>query len=139
MLTFSDARESHGYLRSPRIEPHEIRLLWHCDYWDGPISGMLVYRGEQCWFQVVAENETDDWFRRFVVIRLTPEQLADELRWHELFRQKVGLHTDYDEHGHRELDKSLHPREHWREFYDAYQHRTPHDFATNGVLGWFER
>ena len=43
---------------------------------------MLFYRGERCWFEVVAENDSDDagWYQRFVVVRLTPEQAAEEQR-----------------------------------------------------------
>jgi hypothetical protein len=64
-------------------------------------------------------------------------QLAEETRWHELFRQHVGTHTDYDESGQRQLG-ALQPRERWAEFYDAYQKRTPWDLSGNEVLGWFE-
>jgi hypothetical protein len=100
---------------------------------------MLVYRGEACWFKVVAESEdaAAGWHRRFVVLRLSPEQHAEELRWHELFREKVGAHTDYGEQGERPVG-SLQPRERWQEFYDAYRQRTPPDFSGNEVLGWFE-
>ena len=65
MLTFGDI-VGDEYLRAPRIESAELRLLWYSDFWDGPRSGMLVYRGEECWFQVVAESEEDDspWYRR---------------------------------------------------------------------------
>ena len=59
-------------------------------------------------------------------------------RWHELFREKVGRHTDYDEEGQR-LIGGLEPRDQWPAFYDAYRERTPPDFSANEVMGWFER
>jgi hypothetical protein len=123
------------------MENAELRLLWHADFWDGPRSGMLDYRGEQCWFQAVAESEEDGstWYRRFIVLRLSHEQHAEECRWHELFQAKVGVHTDYDEHEMRPAVGSLWPPERWHEFYDAYKQRTPPDFSANEVLGWFER
>ncbi len=141
MLTFADITGADEYLRAPRIETAELRLLWHCDFWDGPRSGMLDYRGEQCWFQIVAESEEDDspWYRRFVVLRLTPEQHAEESRWHELFRARVGVHTDYEEQKTRPAEGFLWPKEHWHEFYDAYKQRTPPHFSGCEVLGWFER
>jgi len=115
-------------------------MVWHAGFWDSPKSGMLTYRGEECWFEMVAEDqeETDGWYRRFVVLRLSREQHADELRWHELFREKVGLHTDYDEQGKRTTGL-LRPRELWKEFYDAHRHRPPRDFSANEILGWLER
>lgn len=126
-------------MRSPRIDRAEVRLLWHADYYDGPKSGMLVYRGEECWFEVIDECEDPDadWYRRFVILRLSAEQLAEEKRWHELFREKVGGHTDYDDRGKRQVGL-LHPEEKWKEFYDAYRERTPPDFSDNAVLGWME-
>jgi hypothetical protein len=75
MLTLRDIAGPEGYLAAPRIEREEVRLLWHVDYWDGPRSGMLLYRGEHCWFVVVAESASDSvtWSRRFVILRLAPE------------------------------------------------------------------
>ena len=90
---------------------------------------MLLYRGERCWFEVVAENDPDaeGWYRRFAVVRLTPEQVAEERRWEELFRENVGYHPN------------LQPRDRWSKFYEAYQRRTPLDISRNEALGWFEQ
>jgi len=27
------------------------RILWHASYWDGPISGVMLWNGEMCWFE----------------------------------------------------------------------------------------
>ena len=141
MLTLADISGPDDYLRAPRFDRADVQLLWHVDFWDGPRSGMLAYRGEECWFQVVAESGDDaaDWYRRFVVLRLSPEQRAEERQWHELFRAKVGVHSGNEEPGQRPPVGFLWPRERWREFYDPYRQRTPPDFSANVVLGWFER
>jgi len=138
-MTLADITGPDQYLRAPRIDRAEVRLLWHSDYWDGPRSGMLVLLGEECWFQVVSESEDHgaNWYRRFVVLRLSPGQHTEERKSHELFREKVGPHTDYDDNGQR-LVGSLQSRECWNEFYDAYRQGTPPDFSGNEVLGWFE-
>lgn len=140
MLTLADITGPDDCLRAPRIDWAEVRLLWHADFWDRPRSGLLAYRGEECWFAVVAEREDDGpgWYRRFAVLRLSAAQLAEEWRWHELFRQKVGVHTDYDERGHRSIG-ALRPREWWPEFYEAYRQRVPADFSRCEVLGWLEQ
>jgi hypothetical protein len=139
MLTLADITAPGGLERAPRLDRAEVRLLWHADYWDGARSGMLRYRGESCWFEVIAENDDDaaGWYRWFAVLRLSPEQHAEELRWHELFQRCVGTHTDYDEAGQRPVG-ALQPRERWAEFYETYRQRTPPDFTSNEVLGWFE-
>jgi hypothetical protein len=137
VLTRAGISGPTGYLRAPRIDPAAVRLLWHVDFWDGPRSGMLLYRGEERWFELVAEGDEAGWYRRFVVLRLSPEQHAEERRWHDLFRQHVGLHTDYDPQGQRPVG-ALRPRAQWQGFYDAYRQRTSADFSGNEVLGWFE-
>jgi hypothetical protein len=128
-----------GYKLVPRIDRADVHLLWHSAFWDGPLSGMVLYRGELCWCQMVAESDPDsaEWYRHFAVIRLSDEQRAEEQRWHDLFREKVGRHTDYDENQQRPVGE-LRPREEWPSFYDAYCERTPQDFSANEVLGWFE-
>jgi hypothetical protein len=136
MLTFADLTTPGAYRLSPRIGREEVHLLWHADYWDGPLAGLLRYRGELCWFAVVAENDDPDlegWYRRFAVLRLSKEQLVEEQYWHELFRQKVGTHTDYGE-----SVGALQPQDQWEGFYAAYRQRKPQDFSRNEVLGWFE-
>jgi hypothetical protein len=121
----------------PHIDRTEVRLLWHADYWDGPRSGMLLYCGEECWFQIIAESEDDasGWFRQCAVLRLSTKQHAEEVRWHVLFRDKVGAHTEYDEQGQRRLGAPRQPRERWKEFYDVYPQGSPPDFTGNEVLG----
>jgi hypothetical protein len=138
-MTLADITGSGDYLHAPRISRDEVRLLWHADFWDGPLSGMLSHRGQECWFEVVAESEDDasGWYRRFAVLRLSPDQHAEELRWHELFRRCVGGHTDYTEDGQRPVGE-LQPCERWAEFYDAYRRRTPPDLSGCEVVGWFE-
>ncbi|HEY7426082.1 MAG TPA: hypothetical protein VH682_17760 [Gemmataceae bacterium] len=124
------------YVHLPRIDRGEVQLLWHCDFWDGPISGLCLYQGRKCWFQVCAEGEEeegDPFYRRFLLLELSPEQLADEERWHELFRQKVGTHTD-----HGEARGELKRKEMWQEFYDEYAKRPKVDYTVNQPVGWFE-
>lgn len=140
LVTLGEVERDNDLSRIPRIDPAEIRLLWHVDFWDGPKSGVLSYRGEQFWFQLLLENDDDitSWYRRFVVVRLSEEQLADERRWHELFRQHVGVHTDYDERGQSAVSP-VQPREWWDRFYTPYQQRLRPDLSSNEVVGWYER
>jgi hypothetical protein len=137
MHKLPDLSDLGGYAAFPRIHRSAIRYLWHSAFWDHAQSGVLLYNGERCWFQMIDESEGNDWFRRFLVVRLTDEQMRDECYWHELFREKVGTHTDYDESGKRQVGE-LKPQEMWHEFYDAYESRQPLDLSRNQVVGWFE-
>lgn len=135
------------YSKHPKIE---VKLLWHCNYWDGPINGIVEYQNQRYWFQQCDDflnypdmvdkwenfDETLDWFRRYTVHQLTPEELTEEVYWHDLFSTCVGTHTDYDEHGKR---KGIVHDKNNSEFYDKYKNKTPRFYTKNKIIGWFER
>lgn len=121
----------------PKVNWNDLKLLWHVAYWDGPRSGLLSYKGIKYWFQVFDEPDDASIFRRFLIIQLSVEQLLEEEQWHDLFRQKVGTHTDYDEDGKKHIGTPQ-PENTWHEFYDAYKSRLIQDFSNNLVVGWFE-
>jgi hypothetical protein len=139
------------YRRLPQIDEKDIRPLWHNDYYDGPISGILLYQERIHWFQIFLDLRTDEaqdlidhggiasnhHFGRYLVLQLSEEQIREETYWHELFQQKVGTHTDYNENRQRVLG-ALKPRDLWDEFYEPYKTRKPEDFSDNMIVGWFE-
>jgi hypothetical protein len=141
MPTFAEISTTpDGFRTVPQISREAVRLLWYSGFWDGPLTGMLEFNGEPCWFEFIVENEDEDltgWYRRFVVVRLTPEQLAEENRWHELFRKHVGTHTDYEKSGPNRYE-GLRPRDEWNAFYEQYKKRVPLDLSSDEVLAWFE-
>lgn len=127
-----------NYPTLPHVPRADVTLLWHSDYWDGPLNGLLVWRGERLWFQIIEENSDPEGARsgRFLLIRLSEQQLREEEWWHELFRQHVGTHTDYER---ADGDPgTVRPRDQHAKFYDAYAKHTPPDLSQNDVLGWFE-
>jgi len=81
-----------------------MRKLWHSDYWDGPINGLCIVNDEKCWYEMIEENsdsghdvpdEPLPWYRRYLVWKLTDEQLNYVEVRHEKFRRMVGTHSDY--------------------------------------------
>jgi len=109
----------------------QTRLLWHENYWDGPLTGVMLWEGEKCWFETyeddfverpLTEEEIKDWadflkipveevdeedkidyepYRRYNVYRI-PKETMEAIEYnHNLFRKYVGTHTDYDENGLR--------------------------------------
>jgi len=121
-----------------KVKRIDLKLLWQSEYWDGPLNGLLSYEGLKYWFQVFDEpNDYSPDVRKFLINELSSEQLREEEQWHELFRQKVGTHTEYDEDGKGQIGE-LRPEEEWHEFYDAYKNRLVRDFSNNQVISWFE-
>jgi hypothetical protein len=133
----------------PQIDEKEVRILWHCAYYDGPRDGVMLYQEKPHWFQIedadadfrVRVDSTGqkwkDWYARFLVIALTDDQFQEEVYWHNLFRQKVGTYWDYDEQGRR-VQEPAKPLVTSVEYYEAAKHRTPRNLASNVVVGWFE-
>lgn len=88
---------------APALLRHEgpyqpLRLLWHSNYWDGPLSGLALLDGrEKVWVEAVVNDPRAP--RIFTVYRVPEALLAEREKWHDLFRKHVGGHTDYTESG----------------------------------------
>lgn len=118
-----------------KIDRNDVHLLWYADFWDGPINGLCLYHNKKYWFAMLAdadEDMPDTSRRKFLVLELSPQQLAEEERWHELFRQKVGTHCDFEE-----AHPKVKPKETQREFYEEYEKRSKPDYSNNSLIGWF--
>jgi hypothetical protein len=77
----------------PTLAASELRLLWINDWYDGPIDAVAEYRGERCLFALADPNliaSSRDWV--WLLLRFSPEDLAEEEHWHRLFLQHVGDH-----------------------------------------------
>jgi hypothetical protein len=145
MLTVTDITSSRDALDTLATIPRsEITILWHSGYWDGPIDGMLSYQSQKYWFMrcadalpyvVDSEGEVDDcWYDRYLIVVIGQQDIETEEWWHALFRKYVGHHTDYQD-GRRDHD-TVHPKDGWHAFYNAYEHREPRDYAARKVIGW---
>lgn len=84
------------------------QILWHQNYYDGVLSGMMLYEDKPCWFveceeeepQLVIDEDGDEdyewtWWRKYSVIELTEEQTTHLFALHGLWQFMVGLHADY--------------------------------------------
>src|SRR4051812_27776706 len=86
----------------PQINAEEIRILWHCAFYDGPRDGVVMYHARPCWFTIREDAEDfrissdgqgqkwSEWYTRFVVIELSDTQFMELKARNELFREKVG-------------------------------------------------
>lgn len=132
------------YCALPRLQRTDIWYQWISDYWDRPLSGLALYRGQTCWFELVGESVTRDGrvYDDYVVVRLLPEQVADEESWHRLFQRHVGRHWDFDEDGQRygrpaAAHASLQPRDSWHLYYEMAKGREEPDYSYNPAIGWY--
>jgi hypothetical protein len=120
----------------PKIK---VRFLWHNNWWDGPLAGMCEYKDQMYHYHCHHENykRTAKYWRKYGVFKLTPEELADELKWHQLFVEKVGDHFDCDEGRRRRSE--LKPYHLHHEFYDEFAkwERPQYEEHQDKAIGWF--
>jgi hypothetical protein len=142
MTKLQEFSQTEDYLKVSRVPKSDIRLLWHSGYWDGIISGLLLFKGEKYWFQMIKEgadiiyNEGNE-RRIYLIVELSGFELTKLEYWHDLFKEKVGTHTEYDDTGKRAIG-ALKPKELWDDFYESFAKREKEDFSDNEVIGWFE-
>jgi len=123
MVTFA---ELNGAVQScPVIEPEQRRGLWVTDYevepWIGVRSGILLFRDEKCAYQFVAEREGEFGpHLQYAVLRLSADQLDQEVIWHEEVRRQTGNGQTLD----------------W--WIERYRERNKPDYSACEVVGWFE-
>jgi len=94
-----------------------MRLLWHCGFWDGPLSGICLFNGRKHWFRIAAAEVDSEENRIFEIIYLTDDQIRLEEERHVVWVENVGCHCDYDEFNKRPIG-NIKPSEKWRNFYD---------------------
>lgn len=81
------------------MEELEARIVWSTNHYDGPAAGVAIHSGVHYWFHYL--DSIDDRPRRFGLHPLSQSEFKIERQRHELFRNYVGHHCDYDESGRR--------------------------------------
>lgn len=120
----------------PQLRPQDLRLLWVNDWYDGPVEGVVEHKNRRC--LMVLQHHGDlargDAYR-WVVWNLSPEQLAEEERWHALFAKHVGDHwCTHDDTHPPSSEEELDPER----FYGPLRSRTPLDLSANEAVGWID-
>ena len=113
-----------------------VRLLFHHDWWDGPISGLAEWQGREHWYQATWDAEADDWAhpRTFVLRRLSDEEIAEEWRVHRAFEAYVGtIHCNHD----GAAERVQRPQSEWPKFYEAFPVHAREHFEDRPEVGTF--
>lgn len=121
--------------RLPKLSPTDLRLLWVNDWYEGPLEAVVELRGARCLMvlhhqDVAAENPY-----RWVIFELTPDQLADEQKWHGLYVEHVGDHWCFHDATVLPHAAPVQPRDPER-FHALYKDREDLDLSSNVALGW---
>lgn len=146
MATLAEAKADFRAIRETGFKERDkdFELLWHCNYWDGMLSGVIKMDGRECWIECVLEGvvarspEPEQGYingRNFAIFQLSDEQIKELYDRHKDFQESVGTHTDYTA-GKRTL--GAHGKD-MEGYYKRAKERPPLDFSTNEVVGWWGR
>jgi len=140
----------------------KMKMLWHHGYWDGPLTGLCLLNdsretepnNQKYWFECVelwmdnnSYPEDDDdfvapWWRRFLVIKPTDDQLLDIEARHAKFQRMVGTHCDYNDEGVRGYFSygETTTKEYVAQYYKEapYDTRVVCDLNDDQIIGWIE-
>lgn len=135
------------YQQYPQIDFEDIKYLFHNDYYDGAaLCGLAILNDQKVWFLSFDQykwteedmSRTDEeweppWYRRYVVLQLQPEEVAQLETTHSLFQKYVGTHTDYPREG------KVKSRGEMDLFYKRDKSKELQvDFDNAKILGWYE-
>ena len=120
----------------PKLAAADLRLLWVNDWYDGPLEAVVELAGDRCLMVLHAKDAINDAApMQWVVFRLSPEQWADEERWHVLFEEHVGHHWCFP---HDEPPPEPVEARETKRFYESYATRAPRKMADDAALGWVD-
>ena len=113
-----------------------VRLLFHEDWYDGPLSGLAEYDGRTYFYEAVWDEAAGDWThpRRLLLHDLTKDAIAEEWRCHHAFETHVGtLHGGHVD----EAEREQRPKSEWSKFYDAFPSADHDRYSHRPVIGSF--
>lgn len=108
------------------IDVSEIEWERTEDWYDGPLSGVVVHQGKRLY--AVWTDSPNDRDRTYTLYDLPAEQWAKEDARHALFMEKVG----------DAFNGGTKPKEIWHEYYDVYPPRAEDfDYSRFPAYGQF--
>ena len=132
---FRDGEKAEDFTL-PLTEFHEpddravAHMLWHSDYYDGPISGLAEYKGRKVWFHWIKDAPLSE-LRIFGLYELSDEEIEYEEMWHQYFRDNVGHHCDYVEEKKGDVNYT---QESFNKYYEDAKKEPERDYRKNKLI-----
>jgi hypothetical protein len=79
-------------MKSGKRITKDIKILWHCGYYDGVLSGVCDLGGKKHWFTLLKDSAN----RTFKVYSLSEENEKALCYWHKIFSETVNPNTEYE-------------------------------------------
>ncbi|MDF2696084.1 MAG: hypothetical protein K0S65_4467 [Labilithrix sp.] len=114
-----------------KIAPDELRLLWVNDWYDRPLEAVIEHEGATCLMVLHQKDVLPEAPYRWLIVKLTAEQLAEEERWHALYVERVGDHWCFHGPDHvAPVDAGS------EDPFVAYRRRPEREVPVDDVVGW---
>ena len=121
--------------RLPKVAPSDLRLLWVNDWYEGPLEAVVEHAGKPCLMVLHHHDLGSEQPYKWVLFALTPEQMADEEKWHSLYVQNVGDHWCF--HGPTAIAHAAPTgRGSPEQFQVLIRERAEVDLSGNVAIGW---
>lgn len=123
------------YFYHDKDDQPDLTLVWHEDYWDGPLSGVALFNNEHVWFKCIEEDDTGD--RKLAIYRMPEEFRKEKFKRHEHFQQAVGYHCDHDPNVYELF--ACKDQKKFKEYYDTkYEDLDTSQCEKIGEYHWFQ-
>ena len=120
--------------KSIMISAKDISWCFISDYYDGPIEGLLYYQDKIWKFCCFREDVPEQ--SVYVILRLSNEELENEIEAKKRFEEMVGTHWSYDKNGEK-LPEFSATQETQKEYYERALDSKEHTPYTHQVVAWF--
>jgi len=146
MTTLAEAKADFLAIREFPFKERgkDFEVLWHSNYWDGMLSGVVRMDAREYWIECVLDGvvglspEPEEGYlngRNFAIVQLDDDQIKELYFRHKDFQESVGKHTDYTG-GQRTIGAHCKDSE---GYYKRAKERPPLDFSGNEVVAWWGR
>jgi hypothetical protein len=108
----------------PQIGEEELSFVWITGFYDGPLEGVVAYKGQKMWCEIVSDFVSQR-TRYFALVALSDEEYKQEWYWHNRFEKSLSR-------GGSE-EQALE----WDNTYGVYQKQRVVAYRSKPVAAWF--
>lgn len=117
-----------------QVNVNDVNWCFISDYYDGPIEGLLYYSDKVWKFCCFREDVPEQ--SVYVILRLSKDELENEIKSKQQFEKMVGTHWSYDVNGEKlpGFEASLKTQ---KEYYENKKESNEFTPYSHEIEAWF--
>lgn len=116
----------------PGVSPNEIEILYTDEIYDGPLSGLCLWRGQKYYFCSIEYSVDLAKPQSYFLVRLTQEQLENDESLHEDYNKYITRYP-YVTEGVMTYRRNAE----WDKYLRSCEQYPDQIVAENQIVGWF--